>query len=90
MDSALSYLRTAKARLPQDIVSHLEGRCHICNRQGHMAAACPMQTSGEEKKARDESARKVRKKNLKKQKKANTAMKKKEKRSGTHRAWFYM
>lgn len=90
MDSALSYLRTAKAKLPRDIVNHLEGRCHICSRQGHMASACPMQTSDEDK-AQDKSNRKVRKRNLKKQKRAKTAMKtmmkkEKKKKSGALRA----
>ena len=33
MDSALSYFRTVKAKLPRDIVYHLEGRCHICSEQ---------------------------------------------------------
>lgn len=86
MESALNYLRTAQAKLPRDIVSHLEGRCHIGSRQGHMASACPMQTS-EKDRAQDESARKVRKKSPKKQQRANIAMKKKEdKKSGAQRA----
>lgn len=89
MGSAIKYLRIAKAQLPRDIVTHLEGRCHICSRQGHIASACPTQTSQEEK-AQGKRARNARTRNLDKEKRATTvmktALKKKGKKSGAQRA----
>ena len=100
MDAAFRYLRMAKAKLPQDIVSHLEGRCHICSRQGHMAFACPMQTSNGDK-AQETTARRASKQKPKRQQRATATMKavnkktrkqekkkkkKKKKKSGAQRA----
>ena len=76
MPAAIRCLQTAK---PPDIVSHLQGLCHVCRRPGHMASACPTQATVQEK-----AQQRTAKKKAKKQKKA--MKKKKKKKSGAQRA----
>ena len=76
MPAAIRCLQTAK---PPDIVSHLQGLCHVCTRPGHMASACPTQATVQEK-----AQQRTAKKKAKKQKKA--MKKKKKKKSGAQRA----
>jgi hypothetical protein len=87
MESALTYLRSAKAKLPQDIVRHVEGRCYICNQQGHLAYACPTQTSEDDDGTWNEPTRRSRKKAPRKRRRSSTSMKAmKKKKSGAKRA----